>query len=97
VGPVTAHALREAGVQRTVLAGDTTGAAVVEVLEETFCGRSEASAGRSKRENEFPHASAATFAAERSDSQLVRETRLAPSGLIYPMFVCPGYKVPPGS
>jgi uroporphyrinogen III methyltransferase / synthase len=38
VGPVTAHALREAGVQRTVLAGDTTGAAVVEALEEHFAG-----------------------------------------------------------
>ncbi len=38
VGPVTANALREAGVQRTVLAGDTTSAAVVEALEEHFAG-----------------------------------------------------------
>jgi uroporphyrinogen III methyltransferase/synthase len=36
VGPVTANALREAGVQRIVLAGDTTGAAVVEALEKHF-------------------------------------------------------------
>jgi uroporphyrinogen-III synthase len=36
VGPVTANALREAGVQRIVLAGDTTGAAVVEALENHF-------------------------------------------------------------
>jgi uroporphyrinogen-III synthase len=38
VGPVTANALREAGVQRTVLAGDTAAAAVVEALEEHFAG-----------------------------------------------------------
>jgi uroporphyrinogen-III synthase len=38
VGPVTANALREAGVQRAVLAGDTTAAAVVEALEEHFAG-----------------------------------------------------------
>jgi uroporphyrinogen-III synthase len=36
VGPVTANALREAGVGRAVLAGDTTAAAVVEALEEHF-------------------------------------------------------------
>jgi len=36
VGPVTANALREAGVRRMVLAGDTTAAAVVEALEEHF-------------------------------------------------------------
>jgi len=38
VGPVTANALREAGVQRTVLAGDTTATAVVEALEKHFEG-----------------------------------------------------------
>ncbi len=38
VGPVTAKALREAGVQRTVLAGDTTAPAVVEALEKHFAG-----------------------------------------------------------
>jgi len=38
VGPVTANALREAGVGRTVVAGDTTAAAVVEALEEHFAG-----------------------------------------------------------
>ena len=38
VGPVTANALREAGVQRTVLAGDTTATAVVEALEKHFAG-----------------------------------------------------------
>jgi uroporphyrinogen III methyltransferase/synthase len=38
VGPVTASALREAGVGRTVVAGDTTAAAVVEALEEHFAG-----------------------------------------------------------
>jgi uroporphyrinogen III methyltransferase/synthase len=36
VGPVTANALREAGVRRIVLAGDTTAAAVVEALVEHF-------------------------------------------------------------
>jgi len=36
VGPVTANALRDAGVRRMVLAGDTTAAAVVEALEEHF-------------------------------------------------------------
>jgi uroporphyrinogen III methyltransferase/synthase len=46
VGPVTANALREAGVLRTVLARDTTAAAVVEALEEHFAGTvKQASAG----------------------------------------------------
>ena len=36
VGPVTASALRAAGVQRTVLAKDTTAPAVVEALEKHF-------------------------------------------------------------
>ncbi len=38
VGPVTANALREAGVGRSVVAGNTTAAAVVEALEEHFAG-----------------------------------------------------------
>ena len=38
VGPVTASALREAGVLRVVLAGDTTAAAVIEALELHFTG-----------------------------------------------------------
>jgi len=38
VGPVTAKALREAGVRRTVLAADTTATAVVDALEEHFAG-----------------------------------------------------------
>jgi uroporphyrinogen III methyltransferase / synthase len=36
VGPVTANALREAGVLRTVVAADTTAAAVIEALEKHF-------------------------------------------------------------
>jgi uroporphyrinogen III methyltransferase / synthase len=36
VGPVTANALREAGVSRAVVAGDTSGAAVIEALEKHF-------------------------------------------------------------
>jgi len=36
VGPVTANALRQAGVSRMVLAKDTTAAAVMESLEENF-------------------------------------------------------------
>lgn len=39
VGPVTASALREAGVQHIVLARETTAAAVVETLEEHFAVR----------------------------------------------------------
>jgi uroporphyrinogen-III synthase len=38
VGPVTAKALREAGVERSVVAGNTTAAAVVEALEAYFAG-----------------------------------------------------------
>ena len=38
VGPVTANALRGAGVRRIVLAGHTTAAAVLEALEEHFAG-----------------------------------------------------------
>jgi uroporphyrinogen III methyltransferase/synthase len=45
VGPVTANALREAGVQRTVLAGDTTAAAVVDALEKYFASAVKARPG----------------------------------------------------
>jgi uroporphyrinogen-III synthase len=38
VGPVTAKALREAGVSRAVVAADTTAAAVIEALEKHFAG-----------------------------------------------------------
>lgn len=38
VGPVTANALRGAGVRRIVLAGHTTAPAVLEALEEHFAG-----------------------------------------------------------
>ena len=38
VGPVTASALREAGVTRVVIAGETTAAAVIEALELHFAG-----------------------------------------------------------
>ena len=36
IGPITAGALRQSGVQRMVVAADTTGAAVVDALEEHF-------------------------------------------------------------
>ncbi len=49
VGPVTANALREAGVGRTVLAGDTTAAAVVEALEEHFAGTLKQAPAGAKR------------------------------------------------
>ena len=38
VGPVTAKALGEAGVQRMVIAADTTSASAIEALEEIFGG-----------------------------------------------------------
>jgi len=49
VGPVTANALREAGVGRTVLAADTTAAAVVEALEEHFAGTVKRAPAGAKR------------------------------------------------
>jgi uroporphyrinogen III methyltransferase / synthase len=49
VGPVTANALREAGVGRIVLAGDTTAAAVVEALEEYFAGTLKQAPAGAKR------------------------------------------------
>ncbi len=42
VGPVTANALREAGVSRAVVAADTTAAAVIEALEKHFAGAGKA-------------------------------------------------------
>lgn len=49
VGPVTADALREAGVRRLVISADTTAAAVVEALEEHFAGTmKQASAGEKR-------------------------------------------------
>jgi uroporphyrinogen III methyltransferase/synthase len=38
VGPITANALRAAGVERGVVAGDTTATAVIEALEKHFAG-----------------------------------------------------------
>ena len=45
VGPVTATALREAGVRRVVVAQDTTAVSVVEALEEYFAAAKAAPAG----------------------------------------------------
>jgi uroporphyrinogen III methyltransferase/synthase len=49
VGPVTASALRGAGVQRVVLARETTAAGVVEALEEHFAGTLRQSSAGAKR------------------------------------------------
>ena len=45
VGPVTANALREAGVQRAVVAQDTTAVSVLEALEEHFAAAKAAPTG----------------------------------------------------
>ena len=49
VGPVTANALRQAGTQRIVLAGDTTAAAAVTALEEHFAGTAKQAPTGAKR------------------------------------------------
>lgn len=49
VGPVTAGALREAGVQRMVIASDTTATAVVEALEKYFASAPKQSEAGVKR------------------------------------------------
>jgi uroporphyrinogen-III synthase len=49
VGPVTANALREAGVERMVVAADTTAASVIQVLEQHFAGTARQSAAGVKR------------------------------------------------
>jgi uroporphyrinogen III methyltransferase/synthase len=49
VGPVTGNALREAGVRRSVLAGDTTAAAVIEALEKHFAGNVQQAQAGAKR------------------------------------------------
>ncbi len=49
VGPVTANALREAGVRRLVISADTTAAAVVEALEKHFAGTVKQSPAGAKR------------------------------------------------
>ncbi len=49
VGPVTANALRDAGVRRIVSAGDTTAAAVVEALEEHFAATVKQAQAGAKR------------------------------------------------
>lgn len=45
VGPVTAKALREAGVGRVVVASDTTAASVIDALEKHFAAAKAAPAG----------------------------------------------------
>lgn len=49
VGPVTAGALREAGVERMIVAAETTATAVVEALEEYFARTAKQSAAGVKR------------------------------------------------
>jgi uroporphyrinogen III methyltransferase / synthase len=49
VGPVTANALRQAGAQRIVMAGDTTPGAVVVALEEHFAGTAKHTEAGAKR------------------------------------------------
>jgi uroporphyrinogen-III synthase len=49
VGPVTADALREAGAERVVVAGETTAAAVVQALEQHFARASKQPAAGAKR------------------------------------------------
>jgi uroporphyrinogen III methyltransferase/synthase len=49
VGPVTAKALREAGVERAVIAADTTAASVIEALEQHFTARRKAAPAGVKR------------------------------------------------
>jgi len=50
VGPVTANALRGAGVRRPVISADTTAAAVVEALEEHFAGTMKQASAGAKRQ-----------------------------------------------
>jgi len=50
VGPVTANALRGAGVRRIVLAKETTAGSVVEALEEYFAGTVKQAQAGAKRE-----------------------------------------------
>jgi len=45
VGPVTAKALREAGIERVLVSADTTAGAVVEALEKHFAAAKAAPAG----------------------------------------------------
>lgn len=45
VGPVTAKALREAGVERIIVASDTTAASVIDALEKHFASAKAAPAG----------------------------------------------------
>jgi uroporphyrinogen III methyltransferase/synthase len=49
VGPVTANSLRQAGVQRIVVAGDTTAGAVVAALEEHFAGTTKQAPAGARR------------------------------------------------
>jgi len=49
VGPVTANALREAGVRRFVVSADTTAAAVIEALEKHFAGAAKQEKAGAKR------------------------------------------------
>ena len=45
VGPVTARALREAGLERVIVSADTSGASVLETLEKHFAAAKAAPAG----------------------------------------------------
>lgn len=50
IGPITAGALRGSGVQRIVMAADTTASAVIDALEQHFARTKKQSAAGAKRE-----------------------------------------------
>jgi uroporphyrinogen-III synthase len=50
IGPITAGALHESGVQRIVMAADTTTAAVVDALEEHFADTQKHSTAGAKHQ-----------------------------------------------
>ncbi len=62
-------------------------------VRRVFRGYRETGAGRSKERMSFPTHRPRRLRRSEALRGLVRETRLTRSGLIYPMFVCPGTKV----
>ena len=90
IGPTTAEAAREAGLEIDLVAEDATGEGIIQALvrisrrqwrTSTPAARARRSA-RARRARDAP--------ADGALRDLVRETPLAPDDLVYPLFVVEG-------
>ncbi len=90
VGPVTAAALRNAGLPVAIEAPLATAESMAAAIEKYF---SPSTRLKSEGGMSFPVTRPRRLRRSEAIRSLARETRLSTHGFIYPMFVCPGKNV----